>query len=454
MSIDFENFSVNAIKIIDELRSTNADPNNINSNSSEPVESRINTFYRAVGLPAFTTNKDIDRLNNGNFHETDPEDQTVKKYITEAIEREISFSKELTEEAQKAFLDNMEDSILSSLKKVNEGGRIKGGLFPMVVNGNIRVKPNKKRIGGAFFQKDSGLTHSGIIYRRPLIELIVLLRLRGQGFVDSTDKESLQSSFPELQSAGFFDGAGENLLTIQVLKSLLGVITDPEGLIKVIYSTVKNLGRVRKQIREFYKDSKSATVAEEQPRVGESVDNKGQLEKQKLERETIKSEGEARITFLEYDDTLGDTTITTKNMKNALFAPMVLDTLLSDTREVDKAIKEGEAKKENLDRVHKKMNKTMDLVLGTYSGISGIDVLVVITALFSIEEGVLLGLLNKESLERLAKLKSTTISELPEHVDVFNAVAALEAKTEEIFKILDELAEKTNLREKIIRNEG
>jgi hypothetical protein len=448
MSIDFEKFAVSAIKIIDELRSTNADTKNVDSNSAEPVESRINAFYRAVGLPAFVTNEDIKKedpknLNNGNLHETDPEDPRLE----DAQAREISFSEELSEKEQLAFLDDMEESIVSSLKKFSDGGRKKGGLFPMIVNGNIRITPYERRVDGAFFQKQK--KHNGITYRRPLIELIILLRLRTEGFVDATDKQKLQDSFPELKDAGFFEGSGENLLTIAVLESLLGVITDPEGVVKFIYSTVKNLGRIRSQVRDTFKDSKEATVAEEQPRVGES-DGKGKLEQQKAEKEILKSEGEAMITLLEFDDTLDVTlrTTVTKNMQNALFAPMILETLLSDTREIDKSIKESEAKKETLDRLHKKLNKNMDLVLGTYSGISGIDVLIVITALFSISEDDLLGLLNKESMKRLEQLKLTTF---PRASKVNAAIEALEAKTEEIFKILDEQAEKVKLEEKIKR---
>jgi hypothetical protein len=458
MAINFEKFTVDAIRIIDELRSTNADPKNVDSNSAEPVESRINTLYRAIGLPAFVTKEDIKKedpkkLNNGNLHETDPEDPEVNDLLEDAQAREASSSEELSEEEQLAFLDDMNESIISSLKKFEDGGRKKGGLFPMVVNGNVRITPHGRRVDGAFFQKQK--RHNGITYRRPLIELIVLLRLRTKGFADATDDQKLQDSFPELRDAGFFTGGGKSLLSIQVLRSLLEVITNPEGVVKFIYSTVKSLGRIRSQVRDTFKDSKEATVAEEQPRVGES-DGKGKLEQQKAEKEILKSEGEAMITLLEYDDTLDVTlrTTATKNMQNALFAPMILETLLSDTREIDKSIKESEAKKETLDRLHKKLNKNMDLILGTYSGISGIDVLVVITALFSMEEGDLLGLLNKESIERLAKLKKVEASSFEgQRAEVFEAIAALEAKTEEIFKILDEHAEKVKLEEKIRRVE-
>jgi len=460
MPLDFEKFAVSAIKSIDELRSTNADPKKLDNNSTKQVESRINAFYRAVGLPAFVTNEDIRKsdpknLNNGNFHETDPENQQVKDFIDDAEGREIAFPEELTEQQQLAFLDDMEETILSSLKKFNEGGRTKGGLFPMVVNGNIRITPNEKRVDGAFFSKQK--KHNGITYRRPLIELIVLLRLRTKGFVKDTDRKKLQESFKDLKDSGFFDNGGENLLTIEILKKLLETIVDPEGIVKFIYSTVNKLGIIRKQVRETFKDSKDARIAKEQPLVGES-DGKGKLEQQKAQKEQLKSEGEALITLLEYDDTIDVNIVSgevlTRNMKDALFAPMILETLLSDTNEVDKTIEEEEEKKKKLDRLHKKLYKNMDLVLGTYSGISGIDVLAVITALFSIEEQYLLGLLNKESLERLAKLKGTTTANLPSHADVFDSINALQSKTEEIFNILNERAEKVIIKDKTIRNEG
>lgn len=457
MAINFEKFAVNAIKIIDELRSTNANLKSIDNNPVRPVESRINTLYRAIGLPAFTTDITIKdkNLNNGNLFESKPNDQSIIELLDRAQERETNFSLELSSEAQQKFLDNIEETIISSIKsktkdKNDSGIRKKGTLFPMIVNGNIRVLPQSKRVGGAFYQKNSELSHNNIIYRRPFIETVVLLRLRGDGFVSDTDRKKLQNSFPELQDNGFFNGSSENLLSIHILSSLLASITDPGGILKVIDLTIEKLGRVRKQVRESFKDSKEAIVAEEQPITGDS-DGLGELEKLKEKRELLKIESDARITLLEYDDTLINTEAT-RNMKEALFSQMLLDTLLSDTDEVDKSISESEYKKKNLDRLHKKLNKNMDLVLGVYSGISGIDILAIMTALFSIDESYLLGLLNDSSIERLAKLKSVETSYF-ERSGVFDSISALESKVEEILRIIDDRVKITDLVERNTINE-
>jgi hypothetical protein len=451
MVIDFEKFAVDAIKSIDELRSTNADLKNLDNNPTKPVESRINAFYRAIGLPAFTTNVNIKdkELNNGNFHKSDPNDKKVESLLKDAEKREADFSLELSEEAQKKFLDNIEETVLSRIKSGTESGKAKKGtLFPMIVDGNIPILPQSKRVGGAFHQKNSSLVNNDITYRRPLIETIVLLRLRSDGFVSDVDRKKLQNSFSDLQKEGFFDGSSDNLLSIYILDSLLSAITKPDGIMKIIDFTIERLGRVRRQVRDSFKDSKEAIVAEEQPAVGES-DGLGEIEKLKEKRELLKSESNARITLLEYDDTL-ESSETTRNMKDALFAQILLDTLLSDTSDIDKTINEGEAEKKNLDRVHKRLNRNMDLILGAYSGISGIDVLAIITALFLIDEKDLLGLLNKESTDRLSKLKKGAIFTKS---NVHEAISALENKTSEIFKIIDEKTKIVDLIEKNVISE-
>ena len=447
MAIDFVKFAVDAIKIIDELRSTGADPKDTDHGSAKPIESRINTFYRAIGLPAFSTDKTIEdkELNSGNLHEkfADPENSEVKGFIKDTKLRESNFSLELTEEAQIAFLDNMEETVLGSIKRLNEdGGRGKGGLFPMVVNGNIRIIPQDRRVSGAFFQKDSQLGVSNARYRRPLIEAIVLLRLRTQGFINATDVEKLNSDFEDSLPVGFFDGAGENILTLEITKSLANAITDPDGIIKIIDLTIEKLGVVRSQVRASFKDSKEATVAEQQPRTGSS-DGEGKFEKQNERREKLKAENDARSSLLGYDDTISSEV--TKNMKDALFMPMVLDAMLTNTNEINKMLEEDKAKEKKLDQQNKRLNKNMDLILGSYSGISGIDVLIVITALFSIQIEDLLGLLNKKSIERLKKIKGE--QELPVQIEITKAIKNLENKTIEIFNILDSKVEVISLRE-------
>lgn len=454
MAVDFVKFAVDGIKILDELRSTNSDPKNVSSNSAKPIESRINTFYRAIGLPAFYDDETIQDkdYNNGNLFESSS-NNTTKSYLNDAIERDVRFSLELDIDVQTSFLDNSTENILGSVKGPRDTGvRKKGGLFPVVVNGNVKIYPQDRRVAGAFYEKDFSVNEGTVKYRRPLIETIILLRLRGQGLVDATDRENLRQDFSSIVGEDFFDGSAENILTAQILSSLLNALIEPDGIVKLVEATTKKLSRIRKQKRETFKDSKEAIVPAEQQITRES-DGQGQLERLKKDRELLKAKNEVRITLLEYDDTISSDA--TKNMKEALFSQMVLNALLSDSSDINKSIKECENNENNIDREQKNLNKTMDLLLGSYSGISGVDILIVILALFTINIEDLLGLLNENAIDRLTSLKKkgNTNFSLTKNT-VVNSIQALEDKIKELFDIFVERVNIVKLQDKNTRNEG
>ena len=100
MPIDFVKFSINATKIIDEIRSTGADPKNLNNNSAMATESRINAFYRGLGLPAIRINEnlEIDESNNGNLFPNTPGN---------ANKRTINYDHDITEEEIRKFVESI-----------------------------------------------------------------------------------------------------------------------------------------------------------------------------------------------------------------------------------------------------------------------------------------------------------------------------------------------------------
>src|SRR5574343_935332 len=68
IDFNFKEFATNMIKTIDGIRSFGRD------SSNTPIESRINAFYRALGIPAVLENTEngrpIDNKNNGNAFPT------------------------------------------------------------------------------------------------------------------------------------------------------------------------------------------------------------------------------------------------------------------------------------------------------------------------------------------------------------------------------------------------
>jgi len=99
----------------------------------------------------------------------------------------------------------------------------------------------------------------------------------------------------------------------------------------------------------------------------------------------------------------------------------------------------------------KQVFRTMDLVLGTFSGISGIDILVVIIALFELDDTYLTGLLNEESKDRLKAVKGENLPAVTGAKGVSESINKLQT---EITKIFDELTEyiKVTKHDEKIRN--
>jgi len=441
MTINFEKISDAALRTIDEMRATDADPNRTDNNSAQPAESRINAFYRIIGLPALISDPKkttvIRKRNNGNlFDSFSSEDPAIKDLLNETTQRERRFSTLLNESDIVNFLDESKFDISDSIKK--DIGR-KGNLFPTIVNGDILIYPQDRRVGGAFFKKDSDLKVNGIAYRRPLIELIVLLRLREFGLSNTASDQNIKNSFVELQESGFFEGQSENLLTLEIITELTNAVAGEDGIKKIVSSTVEKLGKVRTKIRESFGNSIGESVPSEIQKVFKT-DGRGELEIKKLERENALLEIDSRAVLLEYDDSIGKEA--TKNMKDALLAPVVLDLIASDKDKIEKDLSDINTKIQSTNQFQKKMHKNMDLFLGTFSGLSGIDILVVLTALFNISIGDLLGLLNQDAINRLKELRG---SDLPSrNQNVLDAVTKLEAKIDQIYTRINIIIKETD----------
>ena len=107
-----------------------------------------------------------------------------------------------------------------------------------------------------------------------------------------------------------------------------------------------------------------------------------------------------------------------------------------------KKLTAGKAKLKVLEADLKKANSELDYILGTFSGLSGSDVMAVMYALFTVDTEVLLSLLNDDALKRASKhFGQTTISTRIKSMEA--AVTILENKVKEIIdtKIVPEFNE-------------
>jgi hypothetical protein len=418
MTFDFNKFSINAIKTIDEIRATNSNPTNT-MGSVERVESRINAFYRALGLPAFGT---IGNYNNGNLFDIS---NISNEYRYKMFERKFDFTKNIPEEKIKSFLDYNNFNITDGLEiDETKAKRIRGSLIPMLVNGDISVYPKSNRVAGAFYDKDQIL--DDVQYRRPLIELITLLRLRGEGLYDTEINQAIREDF----DLGLFAGEVDfNIMTSQIVSNLLQVILEIPDFIN---KTIKEINKIRTQIRKNFK-AEIANIPSEQPIESDS-NLDGSIEKMKSSQQEVRNSNSILVSLLEFDDSITGGTEITRNMKDALLASVVLNMVESKIDEVDKQISDTQDKEKKLLSKLKGLQQKVDLILGIYSGISGIDILLIITALFIVERKYLLGLFNSEAQDRLLELKGN--SDLGTVESVVGSIRALEAKVKELFDLI------------------
>lgn len=436
--IQFSDIVTSALRTIDEFRSNGVDPTKDDSVSSNKIESRASTFYRAIGLPAFTDKvSTFDIHNNGNlFGATGNTTKTDFDEVLKNIKsRDDKFKKKLKDEEVDNFLKINTSKISIGIK-----GRTKGGIFPLAVDGRLSIQPTSRRIAEPFHKKAQ--VFSKVEYPRPLIELIILLRTKGDGQVDSTSEQSLIEDISRLQDideeGGFssitVDTQNTNFEVLGVISNLLKIVLSGDGIVEYVVKIINDIDKVQEQISDVFVDSpEDTTAAERQQRAKRSAkEQKGELEKQEREREEARAVDRLKLRLLEYDDTQSQDV--TKNMKDVVLASTILSLISTESTEVDEKEKEDTTKKDRSDQLLRIGNQNMDLILGIYTGLSGVDILVIITAMFIVPVNTLVALLNNDNITRLKELRQGLT---PSDGGVLAALDVLKSKVEEIYKSLD-----------------
>jgi len=411
-NFDFEVFAVEAIRYIDSIRSYQKD-------GAKTTESRINSFYRALGLPAVVPD-DERELPNGrpdDFNNGNVQDLTFRSYKADLDERQGLYDKEIQDDEIADFMDKNAQNIKSGISKTSENRRRRGVLFPMIVDGRIHVFPQSRRIGGAFMSNKE-LKHGKISYNRPLIETILLVKLKGENIVDSSQQSDTSTAFNSSELKRVNENAekrlGRTLNTIasfveETVRSINGLRTDIGA---NVIPTVEN-------------------VADQNHKIETSETRVGTFETMQLNQEAHDDLQNTVLSLFEFDDTTG---YSTRNLKGdglaSIFIEMLVPTkkVKRNTNLLDRQLAKA---KLNLKRAF----RNLDLILGTFGAISGVDVLVVLSALYRLEPEYLVGLLNKESQDRLKALKGN----IPAVQGAKPLAASISKLETEVTKIFDEL---------------
>lgn len=432
---NFEEFAVQAIRLIDSLRSFGKE------GGKKPKESRINAFYRAVGLPCVvpldknakpddcdkkdTSVNNPDQFNNGNvFANRAGQETSALNYSNFEVKlstRQTDFEKEHNDDDIEDFLDLNKKDLRASVIETEPNKRPSGVLFPMVVDGAIHVYPQSRRIGGAFMT-ESQLKHPGqIIYKRPLLEVILNIKLKGENIVDSAKQTDVSAAFQLMELKFLNDKA------LEKLNSSLNNIGP------LLEKAVGKANRINTKVGLTIIPT-IANVAQQNPEVRPSTKRIGELDIQKENLEDKKRIADTVLSLFEFDDTAG--TSHTRNLRDAALAGPLLGIITPKTKSrTEKDLEEVNNKIDNATAEAKSAFRTLDLLLGTFSGLSGLDIIVVLVALFRLENNVLVGLLNEEGQKNL-KTSKGNLTVLSQATSVETSIAKLKT---EVVKIFDEV---------------
>lgn len=414
----FKEVATKAVNVIDSIRSRGK------SGSRLQVESRMGAFYRALGLPAVSGNQENDErdpLGVDNVFGSD--DLDIKNFKSALdIRKAICFLP--------VNIDDRNNFLYHHTKKPSDGlksdddatvhtpsGRT-GALFPFVANGDSDIYPQNRRVRGAFFE-DKDLTIGGVKYSRPLIETIILMKLKGEGVSNSSTTAVIGQGGP---LSALIDDLTKNLE-----KSILSI---PRLISKA------NLELERSTVETKINILPSAcNIAEENPE-SEIIndDHPGALDKTMSEQKQVSALNTAMLSLFEFDDNIGNGV---NNMRAGLLASEVLlsSAAVQDSELAEINTEEAEAKQELAKKKIKEAFQILDLSLGTFSGISGIDILIIITSLMKMSVSDLLGLINEDALKRLRVMKGKSIAPVVSEVNF--ALGKLTENVEEMFKTLE-----------------
>jgi hypothetical protein len=419
LDFDFQQFATSAIKAIDEIRSYSKDGKKAN-------ESRINAFYRSIGLPAVKTPAEQPATKNtGTANLVDSSGGLPADFAQTLKDRESQFAIQ----ADKAEYSN-ELHLNTRPLSHNMKGRKRGSMWPALVNADIEITPQSKRIAAAFDDEVNTLIDNGSDkMRAPLIEFIINTRAKEIGIQDTTLQDKVVGDFANAFKGATIAVDTGNALNVTVSQTLRKAIITAAS---EFHDAITEAGKAVSKVGNVYAGTEG-NIPEQNPEdFGNALETKPSVDVQEQYQNEKDAINQGFLTLFEYTD--GDGT-GRRNLTDSMFASSVVS-LLSAQDVKTKKDKQNTAKQKSKGAAQvKKAFKGMDLFLGDFAGISGLDILIVFCALFEISLASLVGLLNSDIRNKMQKNSSV------KNVQASPFPASL-SELEEKLKQLYEFAEK------------
>ena len=469
----------------------------LSSPNTKNQESRVNTFFRLIGLPSIVKIKALtDDIGVIGGEETDAKVLTPGFKLGYGVEAAIitnSEKKELKVELdkkQKVLSDALYDreKELEKIEKAEgspksnknrklafkkpmtpkmnffgnyQGREIFKSLSPFIVS-YFDVFPRTHDLSRPFLQDPRKGYIVNTELKRPFLETVILIRLVNlSGASSKITNEYTKSMWERLKEQ--VKSAYSDDKEMKFMASLLpekGSIIESfiiEQLITVVPQLAKRWVSINKHIDEILKHIDVAFVpltpgAKQNP-IGKQSNQSSfeaknsQDDKRISQLEARIRQSEAIISLLPIQDSVArnseGNSISARNvMSNALTSPFI-SILTKDLDEEKKKLEELKTKRKELSQKADKLRLEIDMMTGEFSGLSVPDVVFTIMSLFLLEKKDLLNMLDLDVLEEMkldAKLKSAIEKEkidTPTPEQTLESVEKLKSKVEDLYTLFE-----------------
>jgi len=480
-------------------------------------ESRINAFFRLIGLPMFVTVKKKDKesttddLKEGNNHITPGYSQSFSRKLSEYV---IDNSKDVKTDLEKremVLLKNEGDSgtdemnnamtnaiifpipLLANIPQEASGnskqmkaedirGIYKRDVFkklkPLMtsyVNGGI--KPCKNELARPFLRDpEEQLVDSETMLPKPFIETVIRTRLvscSGGGSAQQQENkqnflDSLQQYLGDEDLSSIFTGNWKLFTNSDLLERF------------IVYRLVDSLTQLAAQWVELQKIQERLytettfkvvikTTSSKQSPFGKRTEitadalmaEDSDLGKRLRDLRQKQVKQEALLSLLPTEDVVtNDKNSKIKNTKNVALATLVTPfvTLISSSLiQIQKQISDINDEIIKKGREVEGLRLQTEMMTGEFTGLSIVDVVIVIMALFMIDKKDLINLLDSDSVEEMKKdpILETALYDLgidsPSTQDAKTAVSNLEKMVDQLYILLN--IEIAKIKDRPSRNE-
>ncbi|MFA5048813.1 MAG: hypothetical protein WC516_07340 [Patescibacteria group bacterium] len=468
---DIIDFAKKILGEVDQIRSYEFDQadNDTSQKEHKPIESRVNAFFRLIGLPMFVSiekrNKNNKSKPSGNLsgeRNLTPGyyGNKFSQYILQNTEKDddLSFSlakreSTLLDRENKVGTQEMDDAMTQAMryaiplapnvegivgpngallnykdsKKAPAGCRkVFKKIFPLVTS-YIKVTPVKNETARPFLQytKDQ-MPDSQTKLPKSFIETVIRIRLvtaanaensAGKAKADDIKKAiqkdigdkafaSISAETNSVLSSVDSGGMLENLILRRLLSSLPQLAKKWNELLKnqeLLYQKIKCTISVRTTSAQNSPFGKRTTSAE----IILNPESEFAQQIQALQKKLAKDQ--AIQMLLPSDDTILGSDTNAKNMtKNTVFMNLVIAFIKLLTPDIDDTQDKIKKIEDQIQKTNQRMEALrleLEMMTGEFTGLSVIDIVSIIIALFTISKQELVSLLDRDTIDEMKKDK-------------------------------------------------